>query len=1402
MKRRTGAKGQWWGWPLTLLCCVGLIGLVQWWAIRGSDFLIERPSAKDQVGKQYLPMGGDHLFSLRTVGNLRFSIESQDLSCATEAGKSLSISGTESHFSCSPESEVKDEFGSRNGWPEHGEVHFQVIEKNEVLRLGLRGFSFALRSEGITIGIGSEVDFVWEAPGVGVQHISLWPSETCGVEGAEGVCILNGGLGGSVVVDSHPTGSGDGNTEVQRVGVEHGQHQLVTAKDWLWLGHVPLQLIRETENVWSLRLPDEDWKKVAGDRRWMSLETPHYPLGRLESVSKGTDTEVILDPTQHQTFAFYSRKQLFRTPRLGTVSHLRDYRTEYQQEERYQSFIDHELLCFQPAAPSETREHSTFGRFFWNLSTGLGCDGQTVISPPPFDLLQLATVYQTDKAVNAHLDKAIEILGKTPSETGAPNEMLFVFDWAFQLRAPGELPVCREQTTAGTPTDWRCLSSMDFDRVPVRLLGVRPLATRSAPTPTSVLEARNGSVCKKEGGFDSIRPNFFVEKGSTSPILTVENGINVGVDEGVRFVVADWGHGNAAICLSKSLGERDAMKGTFLLDRVRIGSRGQGSKERREVTTVSEEACVLFTRHEGEWSVWRGGGKGEVSYSTPTEETQALGDFQEGTDGRPLINQGLIKLQLNASQLKLRIHAPKALDAASIVDVGEPNSKRRYPFGEDMGPLLGGAVWGGLETTLDSDQLADARQSMEEGVCSSGTPKAVPGVELTIRGDLQRLLFGVLDKKRNELNKENKSDGTAQAVLMDGKTGALLAAVSTPSFDPGDIDEQQYIRRNVRLNGGVWNADDRFQNLAFRRQNQAGSVYKLITSYGMLQAGLLDESAEEGHGIGGTACGKIISYRRSPTEIDPETERTVEGPLIPGKSPDRLVLDKFGAECDYERTKQLYFDLSEASRGFHSAFKRSINGYFALGFAASVPELGIGFGKAPVYSWSESVNPIPDSENGVWKSGQNLLFNFPAEAEPTVLGAILSDPDRNLYLNALLQTGHRFVGGRGSGFRASDRGYQLGDAEAVEYPTAGVSGSRWLPGLNAGAFVYPGIPAWFGVSLSGGGRVQPTPLSLIRTNGEYEQRIFDGKVSTGESNQTWGVETPSMSNVLKNSFGYGGIQASALSLAVMTTPVVHPSQAVAVPHIIKNTLPDPDDETVEPLFERSGVEALQSAMRAVVMSRSGTAFVPFFKKKKFRSKIGGKTGTFHVGGASAMRDRNRGDSDLRTRIRGYACGVRGIEISPKDWRSLVADVETESKGSAKQKALVIDTLKRVDEGVVSLLPGFAGSSSRCDRFNPNRPMIEVDLDPSEVYLSGSEWLETLARLFPLKKVEAETLESSSFVSTALEPLSDAAPQTQGWVLAVLFDDDPDGSAKSSASEIWQALYDYTEIESRRSFDAE
>jgi cell division protein FtsI (penicillin-binding protein 3) len=164
----------------------------------------------------------------------------------------------------------------------------------------------------------------------------------------------------------------------------------------------------------------------------------------------------------------------------------------------------------------------------------------------------------------------------------------------------------------------------------------------------------------------------------------------------------------------------------------------------------------------------------------------------------------------------------------------ERQDLRQYPGGSLAANIIGGIDWDGhgllgLEDAMDG-VLAGTDGSItydrgSDGVVIPGSYRnrhaAVNGstVELTLDNDIQ---FYV--QQQVELAKNNAGAHTVAAVVLDAKTGEVLAMANDNTFDPSqDIGRQQ---------------DRQLGNIAVSSPFEPGSVNKVITAASVIEFGL------------------------------------------------------------------------------------------------------------------------------------------------------------------------------------------------------------------------------------------------------------------------------------------------------------------------------------------------------------------------------------------------------------------------------------------------------------------------------------------------------------------------------------------------------------------------------------
>lgn len=198
----------------------------------------------------------------------------------------------------------------------------------------------------------------------------------------------------------------------------------------------------------------------------------------------------------------------------------------------------------------------------------------------------------------------------------------------------------------------------------------------------------------------------------------------------------------------------------------------------------------------------------------------------------------LKKLRSNESFVYLARAVDPAIASAIVKkfpEVGaERQDLRQYPGGALAANIVGGIDWDGhgllgLEDAMDS-QLSGTDGSItydrgSDGVVIPGSYRnkhdAVNGatVQLTLDDDIQ---FYV--QQQVQMAKDNSGAKDVSAVVLDAKTGEVLAMSNDNTFDPSqDIGRQ---------------ADKQMGNLAVTSPYEPGSVNKIVTASSVIEYGL------------------------------------------------------------------------------------------------------------------------------------------------------------------------------------------------------------------------------------------------------------------------------------------------------------------------------------------------------------------------------------------------------------------------------------------------------------------------------------------------------------------------------------------------------------------------------------
>lgn len=160
--------------------------------------------------------------------------------------------------------------------------------------------------------------------------------------------------------------------------------------------------------------------------------------------------------------------------------------------------------------------------------------------------------------------------------------------------------------------------------------------------------------------------------------------------------------------------------------------------------------------------------------------------------------------------------------------------QREYPFRDLYAHTVGytTVLFGsrGLESTHGSDLTSD-RDSTISGVLNGllGGDTRPRGLRLTIDHDLQTAAAQALGTQKGSV------------VAIDPQTGAILALVSYPSFDPNSLTGPNAGQAGLDLEN---DPDEPLRNRVTDETYAPGSVFKIITTASGLDTGLVSPSSE------------------------------------------------------------------------------------------------------------------------------------------------------------------------------------------------------------------------------------------------------------------------------------------------------------------------------------------------------------------------------------------------------------------------------------------------------------------------------------------------------------------------------------------------------------------------------
>lgn len=183
-----------------------------------------------------------------------------------------------------------------------------------------------------------------------------------------------------------------------------------------------------------------------------------------------------------------------------------------------------------------------------------------------------------------------------------------------------------------------------------------------------------------------------------------------------------------------------------------------------------------------------------------------------------------------AGQYTFRYTAPgKGLLAQNLKD-GD-STRRYYPLGGRLAHIIGysfakSQFKGNLERVFDKVLLG--REKKTPWWSLERTIERIPGnnLILTIDDDLQRVVYGELNKKLTELNKRYKTNVFKGGAIVINKEGEILASATIPSYNPNDIPSILSALKESAEDH--WNSS--YINRATQKSYPPGSTMKVIMS--------------------------------------------------------------------------------------------------------------------------------------------------------------------------------------------------------------------------------------------------------------------------------------------------------------------------------------------------------------------------------------------------------------------------------------------------------------------------------------------------------------------------------------------------------------------------------------------
>lgn len=225
------------------------------------------------------------------------------------------------------------------------------------------------------------------------------------------------------------------------------------------------------------------------------------------------------------------------------------------------------------------------------------------------------------------------------------------------------------------------------------------------------------------------------------------------------------------------------------------------------------------------------------------------------------------------------LNGDRQIIADAVATTGKLKYQRKYPAGNLYSAVTGYFPVSGQPTGLEFDQnqflSGDSDKLFVRRLSDLVTGRQAQGgiVQTTVRQKIQQAAYSALDNRKGAV------------IALDPTTGAVLAMVSGPTYDPNQLASHNFDSYQAAYNRLVKDAGNPLLNKAVRESYPPGSTFKVVDSAVALANGYAPQS--------GIPSGK--------TYVPPGTTKAIQndhGSSCAGNGTTTTLLDALRVSCN------------------------------------------------------------------------------------------------------------------------------------------------------------------------------------------------------------------------------------------------------------------------------------------------------------------------------------------------------------------------------------------------------------------------------------------------------------------------------------------------------------------------